>query len=315
MSAEIMFFSERCTACGNCLSVCPNQAIILKDVSHESGRVHPNQSVVLEDCSPGMNRVHPNRSIDLKDNSPDVNRVYEIHTLREKCIACGACVNVCPSGAREVVGRVATSHELICEIMKDVIFYDSSGGGVTFSGGEPLLQPDFLLALLKECKEREIHTAVDTCGFVRWETLSMIVPYTDLILYDLKCIDAGLHFELTGKRNEIILENLTHLSKTHSNVTVRFPLIPSINDSDANIVSMGEFVSSLRGKGVSPHIDILPYHKMGADKYVRLGRVYSIPDTPRPTDEMVHAVRERLGKLGLETGIGGGGDDKKSSPA
>jgi pyruvate formate lyase activating enzyme len=268
-SAEMMFFSDRCAACGTCVPICPNQAIAL-----EAG-------------------------------SPDMRRAYEIHTLREKCTVCGECVEACPQGAREIAGRVATSDELIDEIMKDVVFYDSSGGGVTFSGGEPLLQPDFLLALLRECKAREIHTAVDTCGFVEWETLSAIVPYADLILYDLKCMDAGMHFELTGRRNEVILENLTRLSRTHSNLVVRFPLIPGINDNEENILSTGEFLSSLRGEGRSPRIDVLPYHRTGIGKYERLGRVYSMPNVPRPIDDMVHAVLERLRKLGLETGIGG----------
>ena len=285
MSAELMFFSERCIAYGNCLSACPNQAITLKDVSCEVSRVHPHQSIVL------------------KDRRQESKGVREIHTAREKCIACARVSR----GALRVpgkLGRIATVDELVREIMKDVIFYDSSGGGVTFSGGEPLLQPDFLLTLLKECKEKEIHTAVDTCGFVRWETLSMIVPYTDLILYDLKCIDAGLHFELTGRRNEIILENLIHLYNTDTSVTVRFPLIPGINDNN-EIIAMGEFLSSLGGKDMARRVDILPYHKMGADKYVRLGRVCTMPDILRPTDKMVRSVRERLSMFGLETGTRG----------
>ncbi len=266
MSAEIMFFQDRCSVCGNCVSVCPNQAIVLKDAGCEITRVCPE---------------------------------------RKKCVACGACVKACPRGAREVAGRVVTSDELIREIMKDVVFYDSSGGGVTFSGGEPLLQPDFLLALLRECKEREIHTAVDTCGFVKWETLSSIIPYADLILYDLKCMDSDMHYELTGRGNEEILENLRRLSKANCNVIVRFPLIPGINDNDENITCMGEFVLSLRHGGRLPRVDILPYHKMGLDKYLRLGRAYSLPYVTQPKDEMVHSVQERFGKFGLEVGIGG----------
>lgn len=266
MSAEIMFFPDRCSVCGNCVSVCPNQAIVLKDAGCEITRVCPE---------------------------------------RKKCVACGACVKACPRGAREVAGRVVTSDELIREIMKDVVFYDSSGGGVTFSGGEPLLQPDFLLALLRECKEREIHTAVDTCGFVKWETLSSIIPYADLILYDLKCMDSDMHYELTGRGNEEILENLRRLSKANCNVIVRFPLIPGINDNDENITCMGEFVLSLRHGGRLPRVDILPYHKMGLDKYLRLGRAYSLPYVTQPKDEMVHSVQERFGKFGLEVGIGG----------
>jgi pyruvate formate lyase activating enzyme len=294
MSAEIMFYSDRCSACGICVSICLNQAVIPKDVDHEITGVHPNWPVVLKEGSDGKD-----------SGSPDMNRAYEIHTLREKCTACGECVKACPSGAREVAGRVVTSDELIQEIMKDVVFYDSSGGGVTFSGGEPLMQPDFLLVLLRECKEREIHTAVDTCGCAKWETLSAIVPYADLILYDLKCMDAGMHFELTGRRNEVIIENLTRLSKTHNNVTVRFPLIPGVNDNEENIVSMGEFLSSLSREGKSPCIDVLPYHKTGMGKYERLGRVYNILHIARPADEVVDSVVEKLRRLGLETRVGG----------
>lgn len=329
MSAEIMFFTDRCSVCGRCVSVCPNQAIILKNADREIARVYPDPSTILKDGSdghggsPGMNSVYLNRAIaleagsaqmetvhhgqamPLKDTSRDLNRAHGIHTLREKCTACGECVKACPRGAREIAGRVITSDELIDEIMKDVVFYDSSGGGVTFSGGEPLLQPDFLLASLKECKEREIHTAVDTCGFTKWETLSAILPYADLILYDLKCMDADMHFELTGRRNEVILENLMRLSGTHGNVTLRFPLIAGMNDSEENIVSMGEFLSSLKWEGNSPRIDVLPYHNTGVGKYERLGRVYGIPHIPRPPDEIVDSVREKLGRFGLKTRVGG----------
>jgi pyruvate formate lyase activating enzyme len=347
-SAEIMFFPDRCTSCGTCVSICPNQAAIVKDVNHESSGIHPNQAIIRKDGDyeitgagpgqsvvlkegrnrkggdgPGMNTVPANQAITLKagspkmdgvhvgqamlleDRGPEGNRGYEIHTLRKECIACGACVEACPRGAREVAGKVVASDELIGEIMKDVVFYDSSGGGVTFSGGEPLLQPDFLLALLKECKEREIHTAVDTCGFAKWETLSAIIPYADLILYDLKCMDSDMHFELTGRGNEAILENLRRLSKAKCNVTVRFPLIPGINDNEENITSMGEFLSSLRHGGRLPQVDILPYHKMGLDKYLRLGREYGLPYMTRPEDETVHSVWERLREFGLETRIEG----------
>jgi len=299
-SAEIMFFSDRCTFCGTCVSVCPNHAVTLKAVSRESNWIHPG---ALEAGSRETDRVHPGQDMLLEGRGSEMNRAYEIHTLQKKCIACGECVKACPSGAREVAGRVVTSDELTREIMKDVVFYDSSGGGVTFSGGEPLLQPDFLLVLLRECKEREIHTAVDTCGFTEWETLSAIVPYVDLILYDLKCMDTGMHFQFTGRSNEVILENLIRLSKIHSNVTVRFPLIPGINDNEENIVSMGEFLSSLRWEGNQPRINVLPYHKTGIGKYERLGRAYSIPHVVQPTDEAVGCVRDRLRRFGLETGL------------
>ncbi|NLS45149.1 MAG: glycyl-radical enzyme activating protein [Firmicutes bacterium] len=271
ISPEIMFSPEKCSVCGECISACPNQAIIMSDISFNTGKIGP----------------------------------HNIYTLREKCKACGECVAVCPESAREIAGKIMTPDEVMDEILKDVVFYDTSGGGATFSGGEPLLQPGFLLTLLKECKEKEIHTTVDTCGFAEWETLSSVIPYTDLFLYDLKCMDPDKHYKFIGSGNEVILENLRRLYKEGCNIIVRFPLIPAINDDARNITLMGRFLSSLGSGGKLPRIDILPYHKMGFGKYPRLGKIYGLPDIEEPEDETIRFVASRLKEFGLEVRIGG----------
>ncbi|MEW6226981.1 MAG: glycyl-radical enzyme activating protein [Bacillota bacterium] len=233
-----------------------------------------------------------------------VERGGALETTRDKCNLCGTCAAVCHYEGRVIVGRRATVGEVMDEIEKDVVFYDDSGGGVTFSGGEPLMQPEFLDGLLELCKQREVHTAVDTCGLASAETFLCISPKVDLFLYDLKTIDSEKHRKLTGQPNEVILENLRLLSANHSNVVVRFPLIPGLNDDDETIDGLGKFVSSL-GRGCSRRIDILPYHRIGADKYTRLGRTYALAQMSVPTAELVDSVAERLRRLGLEARIGG----------
>lgn len=227
-----------------------------------------------------------------------------LETMRDRCDLCGTCVRVCRYEARVIVGRSVTVAEVMDEIEKDVVFYDDSGGGVTFSGGEPLMQPEFLAGLLGLCKQREVRTAVDTCGFASKEAFLRISPKVDLFLYDLKAIDSRKHRELTGQPNEVILENLRVLSANHNNVVVRFPLIPGFNDDDETIDGIGNLVSSLSG-GCSRRIDILPYHKIGADKYRRLGRTYALAEKSAPPAELTRSVAERFERFGLKTRIGG----------
>lgn len=171
----------------------------------------------------------PNGALGNKDGVP----LFQ----RDKCTACGHCAGLCHAGAREVAGRRVTVEEVLDDIERDVIFYDQSGGGVTFSGGEPLLQPEFLLALLAECKKRGIHTAVDTTGFAAPEILLQASQITDLFLYDLKIMDDGLHRQYTGVSNGVILDNLRELAARHGNIIIRVPVIPGINDGDENITA------------------------------------------------------------------------------
>jgi pyruvate formate lyase activating enzyme len=201
------------------------------------------------------------------------------------------------------VGKKMTVDEAVKEIQKDGAFYDQSGGGMTLSGGEPLLQPDFAVTLLNACKERGIHTAVDTCGYVDWEILSGISKYADLFLYDLKLIDDQKHQKYTGVSNQTILENLKKLSGNGQPLIVRFPLVPGINDDDGDIQKMGEFVSSL---DKVKKLSILPYHKGGSEKLNRL--LVSATSTFKgqsPSPERVCEITRKLEGFGLEVQIGG----------
>jgi len=192
--------------------------------------------------------------------------------------------------------------EVMAEIEKDLIFYDESGGGVTFSGGEAFMQPVFLLELLKACRKKEIHTTLETCGYVNPELLQTVSADVDLFLYDLKLMHSQKHQAVTGVANELILANLRWLAEHHPQVIVRVPIIPGINDDQENIQQMGKFVASL--KPVT-ELHLLPYHKVGADKYRRLGLTYQLPDLQSPDSERMEEIRGRLEEFGLKVKVGG----------
>jgi pyruvate-formate lyase-activating enzyme len=187
-----------------------------------------------------------------------------------------------------------TVEQVMDEIRRDVIFYDQSGGGVTFSGGEPLLQGEFLLELLRACKLQDLHTVVDTCGFASVELLDRIAPYVDLFLYDLKLIDSDCHRKVTGAPNGVILDNLRRLADHQ--IVLRIPIIPRINDDEDNLKQIGALVSRLPN---IQRVDILAYHKLGSDKYERLGRPNPMPETEPPTGEMLAGVKSLLESYGL----------------
>jgi pyruvate formate lyase activating enzyme len=200
------------------------------------------------------------------------------------------------------MGREMTVAQVMAEIERDIAFYDESGGGVTFSGGEPLLQRDFLLALLRACQEKEIHAALDTCGFATWETLDSIREYVDLFLYDLKLTDDAKHQKFTGVSNELVFRNLQLLSAQGHSIFLRVPIIPGMNDDGESIRQIGAFAAAL------PHlerVDILPYHHAGAEKYNRLNKVYGLPETCPPSDESVAEIARVLRGFGLQVKIGG----------
>ena len=194
------------------------------------------------------------------------------------CDLCGKCVDACPHGARQIYGYEKSVDDIFEEIQKDKAFYDTSGGGVTFSGGECMLQIETLTELLAKCKENRIHTAVDTAGDLPWTHFEAILPFTDLFLYDVKCFTEQLHIEGAGVSNKRILENLTRLSReTSVDIIVRIPLIPTFNDDVNELQRMADFLRPLRVRDV----ELLPYHPMGEHKYEALGRTcihYKIPD-------------------------------------
>ncbi|OFW08013.1 MAG: hypothetical protein A3H96_24200 [Acidobacteria bacterium RIFCSPLOWO2_02_FULL_67_36] len=221
--------------------------------------------------------------------------------LRSRCRVCGECGDACPSGAREVIGRVVSVDDVMDAIERDVVFYDQSGGGVTASGGEPLLQAPFVEALLKHCRERGIATAVETCGLAPSGALLSVAPWTDLFLFDLKLMDAVRHRRVTGRSNRQILYNLRLLASRHRNVRIRFPLIPGVNDDPENLAATGAFLSSL---GVT-QLDVLPYHRGGVAKYERLDRQYALLDLAAPSAEEVDGTIAALTRHGLDVRIGG----------
>ena len=188
-----------------------------------------------------------------------------------RCERCGVCADACFADARERIGREMTVDAVMAEILADTAFYDESGGGVTLTGGEPLAQREFTLALLWACKAREIHTALDTCGYASWSVLDQVRRYVDLFLYDLKQMDDARHREVTGAPVGPILANLRALAEHGHAVRLRVPVIPGVNDDDESIRQIAAFAASLpRLDG----IDLLPYHTTAADKYRRMNRPY-----------------------------------------
>lgn len=218
------------------------------------------------------------------------------------CSACGTCAEVCPALAQEAVGHVRSVAEVVAEIAKDAPFFEGTQGGVTFSGGEPLTQPEFLAALLRECGRQGWHRAVDTCGFASWDTVAAVLPHTDLFLFDLKHMDAQIHRRTTGVDNTLILDNARRLTASGTAVRFRLPLIPGLNDDEDNIRATGLFVASLPGVG---SIDLLPYHATARAKYAKLGRPYP-GDAIAPSDPgQVERAVKLLQDCGLTVRIGG----------
>ena len=190
------------------------------------------------------------------------------HAL-ESCDLCGRCALYCPHDARELCGREYTVSEVMEEIRKDKAYYENSGGGVTCSGGECMLQINFLEEMLKACKMEGIHTAVDTAGHVPFAFFERILPYTDLFLYDVKCYDGKMHRKYTGVSNALILSNLKRLLERGKAVWIRIPIIPTVNDTEEEMRKIKAFLLSY---GMPERIELLPYHAMGEQKYAALGR-------------------------------------------
>lgn len=229
---ELRFHEERCVRCGNCVSTCSIEA------AREDG---------------------------MKENDSH----YTID--REICIVCGACVSGCAGQAREIVGKCMSVSEVMEHIIPDVPLFKKSGGGVTFSGGEPLMQINFLDQLLKACKDLDIHTTVDTSGYIPWEFLDRVRSRIDLFHFDLKLMDEKRHVQFTGLPNGIILRNLETLSQFGHKIILHVPVIPGITDDAENLSAIILFASRL------PHLEgvaLIPYRQMAKEKYVSLGRPY-----------------------------------------
>ena len=222
------------------------------------------------------------------------------HAL-ESCEACGRCVEACLAEARQLAGRRMSVAEVLAEVERDVIFFDESGGGVTLSGGEPLAQPDFAESLLAACRDRRIRTALDTCGLAPAGVFLRVCAQADLVLFDVKLLDSDLHQEHTGAPNSVILENLKALAAAGRHVIVRYPLIPGVNDTAAALSGLAGCLNSFGLR----RLDLLPYHRIGMDKYKRLGLPGPSKDIAIHSPAQVSEIAATLRGEGLEVGVGG----------
>jgi len=228
-------------------------------------------------------------------NPESQNLKKEILFYQSKCTSCGRCKDLtvedenflCFNDAKEICGKEYTVDEVFSEVIKDKAFYETSGGGVTFSGGECMLQIDFLLEILKKCKENGIHTAVDTAGHIPWESFEKILPFTDLFLYDIKAMNEEIHKEYTGVTNTRILENLIKLLKSDVDVWVRIPVISGVNDTEDEMQKIKSFFDI---NGYPEKVELLPYHAMGEHKYEALGK--SVKKFAVPSKEKIEKLKK-----------------------
>ena len=203
---------------------------------------------------------------------------------------------------QETVGYSISVEKLLEEIERDTLLFEESGGGVTFSGGEPLLQFDFLKAVLQECRLREINTCVDTTAYTQQEKLREVAQFTNLFMVDIKHMNEAEHRKYTGVGNQIILQNIRFLDEMGKEMIIRYPMIPGINDDENNLLHMMAFLSKLHHK---PEISILPYHKIGSHKYARFGIEYKMNGVEEPPAEKVESIRRLFEKGGFQTNVGG----------
>ena len=265
--AQLSWISMRCAGieeCGKCLDACSKQAIT-------PGETIPNPST-----------REPVRHIQINRNI---------------CDNCGECAAVCYRDALYMCGTDYTVEELLDRVLKDRAFYEQSGGGVTISGGEPLSQPEFVHQLLKRLKESGIHTALDTTGYAPYDSIRQVLPYTDLFLYDLKHMDSRQHKIATGVSNELILENIQKIAKDGGKIQVRVPVIPDFNDSEESFQAIGLFCKSL-GDAITV-IQMLPYHNLGAMKYLRIDNRNVVLEAEPPSDHKINILKKLLEGQGL----------------
>jgi pyruvate formate lyase activating enzyme len=254
---QISLLAEKCIACGACVRACPHEAHRLQEA--------PSWSAAVSAAGGGQDARAPAQD-------------HRVHGLdRQRCEVCGACAAVCDAGALEMVGRDVTVEEVMQEVLPDRPFYTGSGGGLTLSGGEPLLQIDFAAALLRAAKDQGLHCCLETCGFADWRQIERIRPLVDLFLYDYKETDPRRHAELTGQSNDIILENLRALYRHGASIRLQCPVVPGYNDSEAHfrgIAALAREMPRLQG------IKLLPYHPLGNSKLQRFGLARQIQANP-----------------------------------
>lgn len=264
---EIIVIETRCIGCGKCIEVCP--------VCAENAKKTDRSKVVKSLLIP--------RHVD-------------------GCRLCGECVKVCPTEARMIAGKEYTSAELANELLKDRMFFEESNGGVTFSGGEPLTQPEFVMETVSNLKKQEIHVAIDTCGFAPHSVVKEIAEHADLFLFDLKFISPGKHRKYTGVNNELIIENLAILNEKRKEIWIRIPVIPGVNTGDGEIKAIIKFLKPLNS---IRQINLLPYHNTGTHKAQRISGHASFSEFEVPTPEQLELIKSRLSSLNIPIKIGG----------
>ena len=257
----------------------------------------------LEACKSRCMKACPNNAIEegpLKTDIATGAQLRTVHVKRELCDNCGACADKCYVEALTMCGNDYTSQELVDRLLQDKSFFETSGGGVTISGGEPLCQIDFVVEVLQGLKENGIHTALDTTGYAPWETLVRTTPYVDLYLYDLKHMDSAKHKATVAVPNEQIKENARKLAEAGKKLQVRIPVIPMFNWDEENIRATAEFCSGL-GEAVQM-VQLLPYHNLGVMKYLRISDGKPMEATP-PSDEKMAQLRDLMASYGLKVTI------------
>jgi pyruvate formate lyase activating enzyme len=230
--------------------------------------------------------------------------VMDDHTVtwdRSMCNQCGRCAEVCLAHAFSLIGKDMTAGAVVAQVLRDTAFY-SAQGGLTLTGGEPTLQPEFAEAILRLSKAEGLHTAIETCGAVRWQNINRLLPYLDLVLFDLKHVDEAVHQQFTGASNRIILDNLRRTAQAGANLVVRVPLIPEFNTDRMSLAGIAEFVQSLK---VVREIHVLAYHTLGKAKYRALGIPYELgqyaPMKHEEAEQLAHVFQE----YGFEVLVGG----------
>lgn len=238
------------------------------------------------------------------DGCPEGAHVFENDKhlfIRARCTACRKCVETCYAGALVVAGKMMSVEEVMDEVLRDKTFYETSGGGVTLSGGDPLMQPQFSRAILERCKSEGLHTAIETAANCRWEDLIQMLPVTDLVMMDIKHLNPDRHREVTGVSNSLILKNAERLAETDKPVIIRVPIIPGVNDNLEEISAIARFVQPFPNLC---YLELLPFHRLGQSKYRALGLDYRASGLKTPSKEWMKKLASAARKPGVNVRIG-----------
>jgi pyruvate formate lyase activating enzyme len=276
LKPEVQVFPDRCIDCGVCFERCPQGAHVMVDCD---GRVVPVNG-------------GPPKGESSSGEEDALNRRF----LRDLCQSCGTCVDTCYAEALVMAGKWWTPEELLEELLRDQPFYEQSGGGITLSGGEPLMQQAFSLRVLQLCRAAGLHTAIETAAPTRWRDLAELLPWLDLVMMDIKLIDEGAHRDATGISNRLVLENARRLAETDMPLIVRTPVIPTVNDNMEAIGAVAQFVRDFPNL---LYYELMPFHRLAEGKYRSLDIYYQARDFEPPAREQMEALAEHARATGV----------------